>query len=94
MPTFKLTRGPLEELRYKLSILRDEPDLLDDYGVTEEHAEEFLQRMMFQKPGMIEVSDVEAAIISGELEKNSPDFLVGWQIKILWLKMNGSGNRA
>lgn len=35
----KLTKSQAEELRYRLDIVADEQDLLDDYGVTQEQVE-------------------------------------------------------
>jgi len=63
-----LTAFVLEEVRHKLEIVSSEPDLQEDYCISEEEAGAFYERMRSAQPGEHRFNETEAAILAGELQ--------------------------
>lgn len=66
--TFKLTQFQLEEVQHKLSIVTNEPDLCDDYSLTEVEADDLEKLFHNARPGSFTVTNKQAIVIAGELE--------------------------
>ena len=77
----KFSKIALEELHVKLEIVVSEPDLHESYDMTEEEATVLFDKFNFNQPGFYEISDKEAAVISGELE-NSCDNSYGNLVRV------------
>src|SRR5690348_8260210 len=66
--TFHLTATQLEEVQHKLGIVCEEPDLQTDYSLTQDDADILYRMFDRARPGVFTVTQVQAAVIAGELE--------------------------
>lgn len=63
------TRFQLDEIVHKLSIVRDDPDLLDSYELREEHVAAFVDTFLAAQPGQpVVVNHAIAACVIDELQ--------------------------
>jgi hypothetical protein len=69
MNTFKIAPDDAEEIGHKLCILADEPDLLEEYGLTDEQGKA-LYRSVPYKGGEWSVPDWAVEAVHGELENH------------------------
>lgn len=75
MNSAKFTQLQLDEICYKLSIVRDEPDLLDTYECTEQFASDLHDIFYKAKPGdVVKFTPEQAEIIVNELQNHCDNF--------------------
>lgn len=72
----KLSALAIEELRTKLDILDDEPDLREDYRATDEAIDRLQKKLRGAKPGLFDFDSWEVTVINDELQ-NSADLASG-----------------
>jgi hypothetical protein len=63
---FPLTKEDAQEVLYKMSILANEPDLQEDYGITQPQVEELIRNIP-RNGGQWQVSDEMLGAIKGEM---------------------------
>lgn len=68
--TFKLTPDDAQEVIHKLGVLKDSPDLQEDYGITQKQADELFSKVP-QKGGDLTVEPHELNAVLGEMQNHA-----------------------